>query len=75
MAYKINNGYPAFPLTVVEEGYLTQVHTGMSLRDWFAGKALANVYTASETNPDKIADWAYQIADAMLAARAAHEGK
>lgn len=42
---------------------------GMSLRDWFAGQALANSYTFSEAKPDKVAEWAYQIADAMLVAR------
>lgn len=40
----------------------------MSMRDWFAGQALAtmdmDVYT-----PEKIARWAYRVADAMLAAR------
>lgn len=39
------------------------------LRDTFAGQALANTYTAHEGSPDKIAEWAYQVADAMIAAR------
>ena len=42
---------------------------GMSLRDWFAGQSLANLYTHSEQSPDKAAEWAYQVADAMIAAR------
>ena len=43
---------------------------GMSLRDWFAGQALTNDYTQSAGNPDAVAEWAYQVADAMLAERA-----
>jgi hypothetical protein len=42
---------------------------GMTLRDYFAAKALANRYTQDETKPDKVAEWAYVIADAMLEAR------
>lgn len=42
---------------------------GMSLRDWFAGQAMANQYTHDGGQPDKVARWAYQVADAMLAAR------
>ena len=41
----------------------------MTLRDWFAGQALAAAYTQHENSPDKTAEWAYQVADAMLAAR------
>lgn len=48
---------------------------GMSLRDYFAGQALAIVATyprcrGDEAIEDKdVAQWAYQIADAMLAER------
>ena len=42
---------------------------GMMLRDWFAGQALANAYTNHDTDPNKIAEWAYHVADAMLAER------
>lgn len=43
---------------------------GMSLRDWFAGQALGTAYCNETTaDADKVAEWAYQIADAMLAAR------
>jgi len=44
---------------------------GMSLRDWFAGQALAwaghDNWTSSD--PRLLAERAYQMADAMLAAR------
>lgn len=44
---------------------------GMTLRDYFAAKALANAYTQHDGNPDKVAEWAYAVADAMLKAREA----
>lgn len=45
---------------------------GMSLRDWFAGQALAAVITsaAAATGPKTLSVRAYMIADAMLAERA-----
>lgn len=50
---------------------------GMSLRDWFAGKALAGL--ASNCDEAGLSSWcaapladrAYEIADAMIAARGA----
>jgi hypothetical protein len=47
---------------------------GMTLRDWFAGMALSHPYTHDDgrrqiPNADEIADYAYLIADAMLAER------
>lgn len=62
----INDGGPAFPLPS-EPGFLAEM--GMTLRDWFAGQALANVYTYHEGSPDRVAEWAYQVADDMIAAR------
>ena len=44
---------------------------GMTLRDYFAAKSLANEYTQHDGNPDKVAEWAYAVADAMLKAREA----
>jgi len=50
------------------------VQSGMSLRDWFAGQALAG-FMASYPPNEKIdaavaAMWSYEIADAMIADRA-----
>jgi hypothetical protein len=58
---------PAFP----NEGFngWGEPQEGMTLRDYFAALALANKYTQNETMPDKVAEWAYVIADAMLKAR------
>lgn len=69
------DGGPAFPSE--GEGFGdARYHTpGMSLRDYFAGQALAGVITLFP--PDEIGSWrdrqnariAYGIADAMLAER------
>ena len=65
---KINDGGPAFPREDFHNGV-----PGMSLRDWFAGQAMAG-WLAS-FGPDDgyrsagIAEFAYEIADDMLAAR------
>lgn len=68
----INNGGPAFPLTVEEEGCLTQVHTGMSLRTYIACKALpgllAGAYNEScQHNLSEVPKEAVAIADALIA--------
>ena len=42
---------------------------GMNLRDFFAAMALSNAYTADDGDSRKVAEWAYQVADSMLAAR------
>jgi hypothetical protein len=75
-----NDGGPAFPEIRTQQEDLNhnfEVYSrgGMSLRDWFAGQALAGLL-ASNANRDNItsakdeAACAYQMADAMLAARA-----
>ena len=65
----IHDGGAAFPLAVTTDS--VDYH-GMSLRDWFAGQALAGILS----NPNienaffKVdAGLAYEAADAMLAAR------
>ena len=74
---KPKDGGPAFPVLEYEYKATGDLHPsptmqpGMTLRDWFAGRAL----TGMLANPDcgqsneKIADWAYRIADAMLEER------
>ena len=39
------------------------------LQDYFAGQALAHPYTHDTSSPNKIAGYAYELADAMLEAR------
>lgn len=71
------DGGPAFPC---EDHYNPrgEFHqTGMSLRDWFAGQAMQGLWVAFNrdwSNPNDyqinaIAANAYNVADAMLAAR------
>lgn len=55
------DGGPAFPPFHNPDSH----DSGMTLRDWFAGQALASYNGASP----HVADWAYKVADAMLAAR------
>jgi hypothetical protein len=67
-----NDGGPAFPHweTKVSDQY--RQHYGMTMRDYFAGQALAGICASgpSEHWTDiHIASETYRIADAMLAAR------
>jgi hypothetical protein len=76
---EINNGGPAFPThenvnDPRSDGFLST--PGMSLRDWFAGQALAGLVSRHTDDVDDIlasviVDEALLIAGAMLAARKA----
>lgn len=69
----IDTGGPAFPLEYFD-AQLSQnrVLTGMTLRDYFAAQAMqAAIARGNDTNRPGIAEWAYCMADAMLAARSA----
>jgi hypothetical protein len=74
MSTQHNDGGPAFPTpTVVNANSEFQWgDNGMSLRDYFAGQALAGNLIEPTANNEQVAKWAYSLADAMLAAR---EGK
>ena len=67
---EINDGGAAFPVPSKDTG------RGMTLRDWFAGQALAGAMANSEiesnfgvVEPAEFARAVYQVADAMIAAR------
>ncbi len=61
------NGGPAFPVSIDKPaGYGTD---GMSLRDWFAGQALAGLVNGRKDYVKAFAEEAYSVADAMLAER------
>ena len=62
---KINDGGPAFSCPEDESNMRNK---GMSLRDYFAAKALP-VCMSEYSDPKNIAHAAYLIADAMLKAR------
>jgi hypothetical protein len=64
------DGGPAFPKLTQDERWKTFTSTdGMSLRDYFAGKAMQAL--AQGNYFDATARQAYMIADAMLKAREA----
>lgn len=44
-------------------------HYGMTLRDWFAGQALAVNYINAPSSREMRAAWAYELADAMIKER------
>ncbi|MBW6400024.1 hypothetical protein KPL78_19340 [Roseomonas sp. HJA6] len=81
-----NDGGPAFPVpNIDDDGRSWQPKGGMSLRDWIAGQALNGMLAhatryrprvgASRNWHEAIAEEAYEIADAMLAARGGSDGR
>jgi len=70
---------PAFPIHPGINIDLLSGHEGMTLRDWFAGQALAGIGTwmpltshadlTTDWAQQLRAEWAYRQADAMLSAR------
>ncbi|WP_241065250.1 MULTISPECIES: hypothetical protein [Achromobacter] len=68
----INDGGPAFP--ALYEGSTRPDAMGMTLRDYFAAKAMQGEVAACHEKravPEEVARYAYAVADAMLAARGA----
>ena len=68
----LNDGGPAFPSTIIDDS----LHVGgMSLRDYFAAKAMQGLLAAQvhgfNDQPAKgpFASMAYEMADAMINAR------
>ena len=73
----MNTGGPAFPVWMPEYKDNGTYHEGLSIRDWFAGQALAGMI-ANQPAPrhPEYWDWLsgvavtpYRIADKMLAER------
>ncbi|KAF0844366.1 hypothetical protein FNL37_1810 [Methylovorus glucosotrophus] len=73
---EINTGGPAFP--VIAENGMGHVSSGVTVRDYFAAKALQGLLPAgdprgrsayTEMSSDELAKSAYQIADAMIRER------
>lgn len=74
---QVKDGGPAFPCGL-QSGHLEPKHGGMTLRDYFAAKAVAGLMTrvwnqdGKLTGEQIIEQWAataYAVADAMLKAR------
>lgn len=73
---KRNDGGPAFPFEFEDRqadgSVQALVHTGMSLRDYFAGQVLPEVYRAgcrTKATIQDITQKSYDVADAMIEAR------
>ena len=66
----IDNGGPAFPLQSIGPDFAPG-YAGMTLRDYFAAKAMQGMLADSEAggSVEDFARNAYAMADAMLAAR------
>lgn len=75
-----DNGGPAFPIMTTvfatdPDGNPVQsnvVHHGMTLRDYFAGQVIAaavQFWLGKSATDAMVAAWAYETADAMIAAR------
>lgn len=68
----MKDGGPAFPQSE-RVGDVSVVYGGMTLRDWFAGQVMtglvANPHNKDSEGGNAFARTAYQVADAMLAAR------
>lgn len=74
-----DNGGPAFPAPEAGQQHFSDpaAYTGMTLRDYFAAKALAALIGADKDYENrgakavpKLARWSYEYADAMLKERA-----
>lgn len=62
-----NDGGPAFPVP----NWYENTPCGMTLRDYFAAKAMVGLFTDKQYGPRdwKLAEEAYRYADLMIAAR------
>lgn len=78
-----DNGGPAFPQTCLDAADVGMVHTGMSMRDYYAGQAMIGFMSelghslASDEKPDRAqrainhtARLSFMVANAMLKERA-----
>jgi hypothetical protein len=64
--------HPAFPTLNITPGHEAGVSSvsGMTLRDYFAAKAMqADLTNYGGANWERVANFAYEMADAMLKAR------
>lgn len=69
------DGGQAFPQTKLvenERGVMyPEIIPGISMRDYFAAKAMQGIFSDPEFHgtPEKLAEYAYQVADAMMQER------
>lgn len=71
----INDGGAAFPILADVRPHMDKEWCGMTLRDYFAAKAMAAILSRSDLDPTEgdgiigVSICAYAMADAMLRAR------
>ncbi|MGK8932027.1 hypothetical protein ACRS85_03890 [Pluralibacter gergoviae] len=63
-----NTGGYAFPLAATEDTAWRDCNQGITIRDYFAAKAMQAMIAAHEPQ-GAIPGWAYEMADEMLSAR------
>jgi hypothetical protein len=63
--------YPVAPYPGDDKNPVVRSNSGMSMRDYFAGRALAAL-DIETMNERQIADSAYRIADALMQRRSEH---
>jgi len=68
MSNQINDGGPAFPVVFQHDEATSEYH-GMSIRDYFAAKAMQSVQPGQIWSCEEIAVTCHRMADAMLKAR------
>jgi hypothetical protein len=76
-----NTSGPAFPVLIVDRPKKLAHFNGMTLRDYFAAKAMQGLiaressgafnFESCPNDPWRVALWAYDVADEMLKAREA----
>ena len=75
---KQNDGGPAFPIPIISQNSSTgettswQTEGGMTIRDYFAAKAMQGMCADPNFMPNEyvvVTEMAYEMADAMLKAR------
>ena len=69
MSTQPNDGGPAFPYREQDNNGQYRDHFGLTMRDWFAGQALAAMRCGDWFKCEDGASWCYDYADAMLAER------
>ena len=69
----MTHAFPHNTVVVNKEGGIVEHHKGMTLRDYFAAKAMQAILSNPEYGDDdtSLAGAAYYVADAMLKAREA----
>ncbi len=71
MSAPINDGGPMFAIPGIATNWYATMQTGISIRDYLAGQALAGALAdpTCDLSPIELAKKTYEFADAMLAAR------